>query len=100
MNILVVLGKPQHPRPSTHKSRHVSNAVVRVKYPGRAHVSVYLSRDKAVADLYEQSSQLSEYATWDPATRMIEVYPKDEKVLPSLSGEGKGAKNYIWLPNR
>jgi hypothetical protein len=61
-------------------------------------MEVYASKDKAIADLYEKSSQLADYALWDPVTRIFEAYPVGQEIFPALSGEELARTQYIWLP--
>ena len=61
-------------------------------------MEVYTSKGEAIADLYEKSSELANYALWNPVTRVIEAYPTGQETYPALSGVGPDKTQYIWLP--
>lgn len=88
-------------RPCSQRSRQVSSAPVRVKFPdttiSTAYVGTYESSSKAISDIFERNhGQLSSVCAYDRENRTIHVYPVEW--APNSNEVRQRGLEAIWLP--
>jgi hypothetical protein len=92
----------QRSQPSLSKRRQISSTMIRVEYPKTmnlaAHAEMYESKSKAITALYEYKlGELSNFCTYDPATRTIFAHALESSV-PNPAVLRRAGLEVLWLP--